>query len=223
MAKKGYDKTRRAGLWAIGFAFDTAVDWVLQKGLVVLSPWVIGAVTAVWAALDDFPGAYLIAVTAFVFWATAAGVNSFDQLLIRRTPRSKLAIGDPQFMVYVDPKTNKPAAIQFGFHLSNQADFPIEYEIEEISSAIGGRINPAPKHDNLGAVLDPRSLVAHWDASIPIDSTMENRDLEGELKAVLRYGRKGRLSYEHEKHVALRVFMSREDTKLATSMRWSLK
>lgn len=186
---------------------DKAVDWALDKGLRAALPWVISGVTIVTSFLEHIPASTVILLIALVFWAVAAGINSFDQLVSRRTAQSKISFGNALMNLNIDAQTQKAKGAQFGFEITNNADFPVEYEVDEISSSIAGRINPNPVHTNRGTVLEPRSASVHWDAQIPFDDTMLGKQIEGLLEIKIRYGRPGRLTYSNSRAVQLIAFI----------------
>lgn len=186
---------------------DASVGWVLDRGLSVLVPWIVSIWAAVLSYLEQSPMALLVLLASLVFWAVASGMNSFDLFINRRSPQSKLVFGNPLMNLNVDGQTQKIKGLQFGFEIANNADFPIEYQVDLIESSIFGRINPDPVHVNRGTVLEARSKSAHWDAHIPYDDTMAGKRLEGSLQVRLRYGRPGRLRYENSRAVQLIAYI----------------
>jgi len=181
-----------------------AAKWVL----VWLSPWLLAVLTVIAGIAQSIAWIWIIVLATFVFACATTGMLRFDEWRARRTPRDKLTFQNAFLgLDYVkDKNTGKTTAIdkaQAGLFLQNHAPFPISYVVDEIRSSLEGRVNPDPKHDTKGAVVQLNSGSLFRDATIDMDKLPIKQIVEGRLKFRLRYGREGNEKYKLERNLKL--------------------
>ena len=124
-----------------------------------------------------------VSVRRWMFEMSPKGKLSFDKVLIKQ-----------EFSI-ADDKSH--LVINIGFQVRNEAMFPIEFEIEEMSTSSMGIYPPSKGYLKKNFVVPVRGVGFFHDHEIDLSNTqVQNRVLQGIMKVRLKYGRLGKLTEE---------------------------
>lgn len=198
MAKKEIPK--RVGLVGAALVWDWFKNWAWT-----LFPTVPTIVSFVSAKAQSLPIWLSVLVAAIVFWALVSGFLACKSLWLQSSVHSRLVIPGVVFQSIIDDDKNI-TGLKVGIRVVNISTMPIEYEVNNISTDLDGRINPDPARMNRGAVVPPGVEFIYWDAAVPAPSEVA-KDVKGSFKAEITYGKVGRLKhlFHLEHHLAAKL------------------
>lgn len=178
---------------AIG-TFGGTVSFIWSQAI---WPWLapIGApvVAALLGWAQGAPIMYVWVGTCLAFAAATTGVLRLEEWLARRRVEDKLVLAQCRFARHVGGGGN----FALGFAVNNRADFPIQFEIEDLRTQIDNRVPPP-----VSGPISPRRVtvspggVGWWDDQLIKISPPRPGVITGEIEFRIRYGRVGRPRYK---------------------------
>jgi hypothetical protein len=192
---------KRTGINLAAHAAMQAILWSL--------PFLLSAMTVVAGYFQSVPWMYVIVAATFVFASAAAGALRLSEFWARITAQNKLALWQilPAANFIRDKRTGKIKSIekmQVCIILQNNANFPISYIVDELSTSFEGMMNARPIRDTMGADISPTSQGWYRDAPIDVKQMPVTKQIfEGHIKFKLRYGLPGNEKHPMERNLNL--------------------
>lgn len=127
-----------------------------------------------------------------------AGYVAVRRWMFEMSPKGKLSFHKVLLRQEVSTADNKPLpVINIGFQVRNEAMFPIEFEIEKMSTSLMGRYPSSKEYAKKNFVAPVGGIGFFQDHKIDLGNTQaQNRTLQGLMIVRLKYGRLGKLTEE---------------------------
>ena len=171
----------RAFQWIGQFLAGEAIKQWLWPLLPTAGGAVIGYIQGV-------PWFYLYVGVAFLFAAISTGLVRFDEWLYRNKVEDKLVFRN--IRVGKGDDASGRIFARLGVIMENEANFPVNLEIQDFNTSIGGFY--PPKKDYGRRKFRIRGGGGWWyddyDIELPAQS---NSVLEGHIQCIFRYGKNG--------------------------------
>ncbi|MEQ8584499.1 MAG: hypothetical protein RLO01_04160 [Thalassobaculaceae bacterium] len=173
-------------------------------------PPLFAAAVAVIGWFENLPWFYIFVGSSLGFAGLATGLLRIDEWIRRNRAENKLLFENIRVLGILDQENDKTSAIRFGFQLLNKAVFPIECKVIKVDSSLAGEY--PPKKTFQKTVYDVSEGMSFFfdDYNIDLSKQINDKELEGSISFIVRYGRKGRRVHELSKKFKIVVGFSSE-------------
>ena len=176
--------------------------WDIVNLLQAAFPILAGGGTAMLGLYDGLPLMWVVVGAALTFAGIANGMVGYRNYIFQRDPEHKL-----KFLAPLVSRDND--FVNLGFDVRNDAVFPIEICMSELTTSCSQRISPQKSPwVNVKLQVAPGETRFYHDAGIDI-SDIRSPVMNGRIELSLLYGHPGRLSCKIRKDLNLFIPMDR--------------
>ena len=168
--------------------------------VLVLGAWPIfsSVSVAMIAFLEHYTWTPIILCTVATFGFVSWGMYYFQQLVFQRSTAGKLRHVGLSLVYLLDQESNSGHVryIKVRLHLDSIAVFPMQFQVEKISTQLAERVN-SKKYENTNALISVSAAGTAWyaDSEIDLKGVDQSKAIEGTFEYLLKYGRPGKLRH----------------------------
>jgi hypothetical protein len=174
-----------------------AVRGIANLLIVKYGPVMLAGLTAALGFAQGMPWAYIIVAASAAFAFISWGLLNFHNWNFQRSAEFKLITPNPVLgkSIRNEEGTSVVRAAKVAITLQHISSFPLEFNIDRISTMIGGRVNPRPEFRTKSGIIQPNTPIVYWDAEVDITGISYENLIEGKFDVGIRYGKQGDARY----------------------------